>query len=114
MTEPIKVNKRQHPTEEDKRTRVEYCMSVGCKCELCGETYLLDLHHIFKQQKIYWEDPENYVLLCRHKCHAWVENEGSQLERMLPTIKQIGKRFKGMTADEIKSEIKKNWRECEL
>ena len=111
MSEPIRVSKRQRPTEEDKRTRQNYREEKNGRCELCGMP-TGQIHHIFKQQKIYWEDPRNYALLDQWNCHRLIESHKKQFIRDISIHPDSN--FYGMDKGEVYDMLRKHHRELDL
>ena len=54
----------------------DICLTrAGFKCELCDDTFLLDMHHILPKS-IYAQhrlQPMNIIILCRLQCHNVAE-----------------------------------------
>jgi len=58
------------------------------RCEICGSTYAVAVHHVYKQGKRYLNEnytidlPECYFSLC-NSCHAIIHTDKKQYDRRL-------------------------------
>lgn len=66
---------RQLKSKEWKNFRKEVFKTKGKKCEICGSTKHLNIHHPFYTKgKLAWEyNPSDMMVLC-HKCHKKIHN----------------------------------------
>jgi len=81
------MNKANRITIGSKANRAEY-LADNPRCEICGETFLLAVHHHYKQGKRYLSEnytidlPECYSALCVH-CHSIVHTDENQYNRRI-------------------------------
>lgn len=105
---PVFVSKRQKPTEEDLAVREEYKSDNSYMCEICFKD-TDQIHHRYKQQKVYWEHPDNYVLLCQWDCHRLAESNVKQFEREIKINDDSA--FMGSEKKHLFEYLNPDWRE---
>ncbi len=78
---PMKRKKRIKPVSDKTRRvrwpqlkamRVAVLERAGGRCEVCGKTAPLDVHHIVKRSRRLDDSPFNGAALCRD-CHNWTD-----------------------------------------
>lgn len=58
--------------------RLEIMKRDDCKCRICGDTYMLNIHHIVYDNKYNdpWDYPDNMLICLCGKCHDYVHKNG--------------------------------------
>lgn len=82
----IKAKKHRTETVSDKTYNAVFERDKG-KCQLCGSTQELELHHINGRGKDLTNNIDNCIMLCRH-CHHEVVHK-NQKEYRPKLIKKI-------------------------